>query len=87
MDNKKSYLINIMMTYIKYLISSLVILGGGHAIIISNGNSVEQFTLNTNSANFNVEELHSIANFQLGATPGEGYMRYKKVSNGYDLYI
>ena len=42
MDNKKSYLINIMMTYIKYLISSLVILGGGHAIIISNGNSVEQ---------------------------------------------
>lgn len=56
-------------------------------ISFSNGNSVEQFTLNTNSANFNVEELHSIANFQLGATPGEGYMRYKKVSNGYDLYI
>ena len=56
-------------------------------ISFSNGNSVEQFTLNTNSANFNVEELHSIANFQLGATPGQGYMRYKKVSNGYDLFI
>ena len=56
-------------------------------ISFSNGNSIEQFTLNVNSANFTVDELHSTTNFQLGTTPGAGYMRYKKVSNGYDLYI
>ena len=56
-------------------------------ISFSNGNSVEQFTLNINSANFNVGELHSTENFQLGATPGQGYMRYQKVTNGYDLFI
>ena len=54
---------------------------------ISHGASKRQIQIGSDDVEFNVTELSTPTNFQLGSTPGAGYMRYKKVSNGYDLYV
>lgn len=55
---------------------------------VSATDNTAQFRLYPDHLEFRIDEVNAKKNFQLGTTPGKGYLRYTQIENvGYDLYV